>query len=289
MANTLTLTQAHKQQAEGHDWQRQRKLTAAPFNEQKSPLVWGESLRQANHMLKSWCSPKPSGFTTTPDDTRTLALDVLAYVAFQKSYPFESISHAEVHGASSLTYRDSISIILENALVIMVLPEAAFSSSSFPRKWQQIGWAIKKFRDHMSNQAEDERRLMQSGMPGTGSLVSNLVRASDETGNKMGESSDDQALKSLSKAEILGNIFVFNFAGHDTTAISLSYGMLLLVAHPEVQDWVHEELRYYVGDCDLSTLNYSDVFPKLKRCLAVLVCMIRKASLDECPLTRSLA
>lgn len=218
-------------------------------------------------MLKSW-STKSAGFTTTPDDTRTLALHVLAYVAFQKSYPFESTLISETRDDNSLTYRDSIAIILENALVIMVLPENTFSLSFMPLKWQRIGWAIKNFREHMSKQVEDELRLIQNGCPGSGTLVSNLVRASDESTNKR---DSNAMLKPLTKAEILGNIFVFNFAGHDTTAISLGYAMLLLVAHPQVQNWVHEELQYYIGHVDFSTLDYNSTFPKLKRCLAVLV------------------
>ena len=45
------LTQRMK--AEGPDWQRQRKLTATPFNEQKSNLVRKEGLNQAGDMLQS--------------------------------------------------------------------------------------------------------------------------------------------------------------------------------------------------------------------------------------------
>jgi cytochrome P450 len=123
----------------------------------------------------------------------------------------------------------------------------------------------------MLKQIEDERNLMQSGKQGTGDLVSNLVRASDNAENDA--DSEDMLKSPLSKAEILGNIFVFNFAGHDTTAISLGYVLLLLVAHHDVQDWVHEELQYYIGKEDPKTLSYSDLFPKLKRCLAVLVCI----------------
>ena len=227
-------------------------------------------------MLRLWCStPKSDGFTSTADDARTLALHVLAYVGFQKSYPFKSIANAEVTNENSLTYRDSISIILQNALIIMVLPESAFSLSFLPPKWQRIGWAIKNFRDYMLKQIEDERDLIQSGKPGSGNLVSNLVRASNEEENDTGNTRDDDMPKGLSRAEILGNIFVFNFAGHDTTAISLGYVLLLLAAHHDVQDWVHEELQHYIGDKNPQTLSYSDVFPKLKRCIAVLVCQQR--------------
>ncbi|KAF2229465.1 cytochrome P450 [Viridothelium virens] len=246
--------------AVGQDWQRQRKLTATPFNEQKSPLVWNEALDQARDMLNSWLSSTDNsgGFTTTPDDTRTLALHVLAYVAFQRSYPFQSVpktgnSGTVVKDASSLTYRDSLAIILANVFMVMIFPLSAFS--------------LPFGRSYMMKQLRDEQQLMKSGQPGTGTLVSNLVRASSET--LPSESTNGgSAMKPLTESEILGNIFVFNFAGHDTTAISLAYGVLLITANPAVQDWIHEELQYYLRDDSIS--SYNEVFPKLKRCLAVL-------------------
>jgi cytochrome P450 len=222
-------------------------------------------------MLQSWCSRGQVGTTTTPDDTRTLALHVLAFVAFQKSYPFGSISHSTAQDQNSFTYRDSISIILENVLVIMVLPERAFTLPFMPKSFRQVGWAIKSFRDYMAAQVTAEKKLIQNGEYGAGTLVSNLVRASDEGAATNSDSGHSNRLKPLTNAEILGNIFVFNFAGHDTTAISLAYGMLLLVAHPEVQDWLHEEIELYTRNQDHKQLAYNETFPKLKRCLAVLV------------------
>jgi cytochrome P450 len=124
----------------------------------------------------------------------------------------------------------------------------------------------------MAKQVEDERKLMESGSQGSGNLVSTLVRAgtSDKT-QELSATAGERNVKPLTDAEIFGNIFVFNFAGHDTTAISLVYAVLLLAANPEVQDWIHEEINYHVKDADVSTLKYGDIFPKLKRCLAVLV------------------
>ncbi|TVY85427.1 putative cytochrome P450 CYP13A1 [Lachnellula suecica] len=261
MLEVLIVSGPNISTSEGPDWQRQRKLTSGPFNETKSHLVWNEALSQATDMATHWRSPSSTG-RSTAKDTRTLALDVLAYVAFQKSYPFDS---ATPKTAESFSYRDSLAIILENAIIAMVLPESGLSFPLAPGSWKRIGAAIRSFRGYMAKQVEDERQLMDSGSPGTGNLVSNLVHASGEVAG----------MNPLTDAEIFGNIFVFNFAGHDTTAISLAFAMLLLVANPEVQDWIQEEIRYYANTEDLSTLEYNKVFPKLKRCLAVLMETLR--------------
>ena len=118
--------------------------------------------------------------------------------------------------------------------------------------------------------------------------MSNLVRALEvrqhnPIGGNQSESKGvdrrSNEMKPLNVDEILGNIFVFNFAGHDTTAISLAYSVLLLVAHPEVQDWISEELNYHLDTSQSEAWKYEEVFPKLKRCLTILVIMHSIASL----------
>ena len=66
-------------------------------------------------------------------------------------------------------------------------------------------------------------------------------------------------------------MFVFNFAGHDTTAHTLAFAIVILSAHPSVQEWLSEELQYVLGDSKPEDWNYTEVFPRLNRCLAVLV------------------
>ncbi len=232
-------------------------------------------------MMDSWLSDNTMGSKSTSEDTRTLALHVLAYVGFQKSYPFKSVvKGVEVQQPS--TYRDSLAIILKNILVIFVLPATAFRIPILPAKWRKIGLAVTNFRKYMLDQLADEKRLVEEGKPGSGTLMSNLVRASEARYDVEGDGNErtgmdgrPHEMKSLSVDEILGNIFVFNFAGHDTTAISLAFSVLLLVAHPEMQDWISQELNFYLDTDEKEAWRYEVVFPKLKRCLAILVRMHR--------------
>ena len=227
-------------------------------------------------MLYSWLPHNDHGLESTSEDARTLALHVLAYAAFQKSYPFQSVARGNEAQRPS-TYRDSLAIILRNVLVIIVLPPVLFRIPFLPFKWQQIGWAVSEFRQYMLDQLAEEKRLLLAGKPGSGTLISNLVRASEaqpeilDARGRAEPNGKTRDLKALSVDEILGNIFVFNFAGHDTTAISLAYSLLLLVAHSEAQDWIAEELNFYLRDGDSESWKYEEVFPKLKRCFFILV------------------
>ncbi|KAL8932284.1 MAG: hypothetical protein Q9211_006405 [Gyalolechia sp. 1 TL-2023] len=268
VADALNVFGPNVSTAEGAEWQRQRKLTATPFNEQKSKLVWAEALQQASDMRDSWAQHDEGGLTTTSDDTRTLALHVLAHAGFQRSYTFQSMNHASDHPSS---YRDSLSIILQHILLIIVLPPFVFRIPFTPPRWKRIGAAVTNFKDYMQKQVEEEKALVEAGKRGSGTLISNLVRASEERGTDAAR----PAFKPLSVPEILGNIFVFNFAGHDTTAISLAYSVLLLVAHPQAQDWIREELRFYLEGEVSEGWHYEHSFPKLQRCLAILLETLR--------------
>jgi cytochrome P450 len=124
---------------------------------------------------------------------------------------------------------------------------------------------------------DEETSLLARGKTGTGSLMTSFVRALDTHRKEEANVKNDtgQSLsKGLTVDEILGNIFVINFAGHDTTANTLAFGMLLLAANPEVQDWVAEELREVVKNVDSENWDYSVLFPELKRCRAVLVSIL---------------
>ncbi len=222
-------------------------------------------------MLQSWCSYGPEGTKSSAEDLRTLAINVLAFAGFQKSYPFKSSQQAKERSKNTSSYRDALAIILQNVLVLLVVPSQVFSLPFLPTKWAQVGWAKRAFKQHMLDQIADEKQLISEGKPGSGTLVSNLVRASEQLQDRK-DFDPTARSKPLSIDEILGNIFVFNFAGHDTTSISLAYALFLLVAHPEVQDWISEEINFYLASEDNpSQWQYESTFPKLQRCLAVLV------------------
>jgi cytochrome P450 len=77
--------------------------------------------------------------------------------------------------------------------------------------------------------------------------------------------------RTLSVDEIFGNIFVVNFAGHDTTAHTLELTMILLAVNVEIQDWVRDAVRQVTKEMDIIKWDYEKLFPQLTRCRAILV------------------
>lgn len=104
--------------------------------------------------------------------------------------------------------------------------------------------------------------------------MTSLVRASLEN-TTFGYTKSGQNTGGLTENEIYGNIFLFNFAGHDTTPHTLAFAIVFLAAKPLVQDWVSEELRHVLGDRNIKDWNYAADFPQLKRCMAVMLGTLR--------------
>ena len=257
------------------EWPRHRKVLAAPFNENIMNFVWSESLSQARGMLQSWTYSAGTGIRSVAEDTRTLSLNVLAAIGFHRSYKFRGSSQAGTD--EERTYRDALQTVLDNSIFLMLVPPRLLLLPLLPRSWTRIGQAAADFKKYMMQMLEEETSLLKRGEMGTGSLMTSFVRALDthqkDEANVKGNAGRPPS-KGLTVEEIFGNIFVINFAGHDTTANTLAFSMILLAANPEVQDWVAEELQEVIKNCDSEDWNYSLLFSDLKRCRAVLVCVI---------------
>ncbi|KAG8766477.1 hypothetical protein FRC12_006861 [Ceratobasidium sp. 428] len=81
------------------------------------------------------------------------------------------------------------------------------------------------------------------------SIFSSLVDASDRDAAEKG--------KGLADNDVIGNVFLLLFAGHETTASALAFALGLLALYPNVQQEVYEQINQVMGL--QSRLDYSDI------------------------------
>lgn len=254
------------------DWPRHRKVMATPFNESIMKLVWDEAQRQAKSMLHSWTRVPATGIESYQKDTRTLSLNVLAAVGFRKSYDFHGSAEPSPDDIGS--YRDSLQTVLDNIILLMLIP--ARYLRLVPGTWARIGNAGITFKQHMEKMLHEETTAISQGTPGSGGIITSFVRAADVNNTQSaGKSVDAGRKKGLSVDEVFGNLFVINFAGHDTTANTLAFAMLLLAANPAVQEWLAEEITSVTQGTRSDAMDYKQLFPQLKRCRAVMYEVLR--------------
>lgn len=86
----------------------------------------------------------------------------------------------------------------------------------------------------------EEKRLLSQGKVGGENIISSLLRApAGMAKSPTSAGTEGPGARGLTESEIYGIIFVYNFAGHDTIAITINYALYVLA--------VQECLRAVVG------------------------------------------
>ena len=129
----------------------------------------------------------------------------------------------------------------------------------------------------MTSVYEEEKKAISHGKKGENNLMTSLVRASQAVTELEADAIDKDregpqlSQVGLTEQEIYGNIFLFNFAGHDTTANALAFGIILIATRLDVQDWIAEEMGILFNGQDPGKSSYTEKFARWKHCLAVTV------------------
>jgi cytochrome P450 len=159
----------------------------------------------------------------------TLALQVLIAGVLGKSYSFAGGVGTLAEG-HMMSYRDALKLILLNLLPAVILGTLLpILSFILTQKIREIKEAVGEFKYHMKEMVEGERTRVGKLDSEKDNLLTTLVRASDAANQGKGRSG-------LSHSEIMGNLFIYNVAGHDITAYTICYAIYMLAAQPGVQN-----------------------------------------------------
>ncbi|KAK1973703.1 cytochrome P450 [Colletotrichum cereale] len=233
-----------------NDWARHRKMTSVIFKESNYGLVWEVTRRQIEELTGSWTkSARQSRAISLEEITSAasaLALHVLVVAGFgSKDNDNNEYTHLTLEPGHSLSYIDSLRIILRNLTAISFLQCFNVYDKFLPRSFR-MAYLAERIR------AERENILMGNSTSQS-NLLSSLVSA-----NEVFRSHDTKGLATykpyLSDLELQGNLFTFNLAGYETTS-------------GDVQEWVYEETVAFL----YGSQSYKECFPKVTRCLAILV------------------
>ncbi|KAI8630633.1 cytochrome P450 [Xylariaceae sp. FL1651] len=247
----------------GNDtWPRHRRLTTPPFKEAQSSFVWREALAQSVSMVKLWMSKRRDGVEDSPSDIMTLTLHVLISVGLGKTYDFDGGTR-DLDENHTQSYREALQTILENLLVVFLTKTIPFPTIALPASLRKVKDSVRELKDYMSEMMAEQRLATHKpDAVAKDNLMSVLLKASESKG--------DDGRSILSDEEIFGNLFIYNFVGHDTTANTLLYCLYLLSVHPEIQEWIREEIAVVFHDIDVQDWEYEKAFPRLTRCLALM-------------------
>jgi cytochrome P450 len=265
----------------GESWVQHRKLTAPCFNERVSSFVWDESLRQANAMLEAWLAKPHAKSNNVVNELGTVTLHVITAATFGEQHDFHSGLNI-LPPNHSLTFRSSLKLVLRNPVTAAVVRGMPWLKNTFiqpllSHRIQQVQLALTEFNTYMLEAISRERTSSISNTRGekkTNLLTTLLAATTTSSVNP----ADSKGKPGLSDTAITGNLFTFAFAGHETTASTLSYTLALLALHPDIQEWVTEELDAVIlssSSSSVGAMEYAKIHPKLPRTLALMYETVR--------------
>lgn len=200
----------------------------------------------------------------TVDGLRGIAIHVLGSAGYGISQPWKEEAQ-EPEPGHKLTCIDGLHAVINNFIFAAVLPAKILTLPLMPKAIRKLGIAVQEFPIYSREMLERERALSVSSTQTRNNLMSTLVKASDAE-----KQLDSKTSQSLSEHEIVGNLFQFTVAGFDTTANTLAYAMTTVAACPEWQEWIMEEIDHVLKP-GVHIDDYEKIFPKLGRCLALMV------------------
>jgi len=197
--------------SEGGEWLRQRRLSQPAFHRERLALYARIINACAEEMLDSW---KDGENRDVHQEMMQLTLRVVAKVLFSVDVKNES---KEVAAALNLLMKHS------SGARMLLPPWVRYLPLPFLIRVRR---AVRQLDDVVYRIIRERRRSENDN----GDLLSMLMSARDEDGSRM----TDRQLRD--------EVMTFLLAGHETTALSLSWAWYLLSENPEAENKLHHEL-----------------------------------------------
>ncbi len=217
--------------SEGETWKRQRRIAAPAFRVQGlralTPIMAQAGADAGKRMAGS------SGIVDVAPFMTAATLDVIVATLLQ--------------ARGTVINQDATAHDVETYLHTFGGPDLLdiFNAPSWiPRPWKWSGVAaVGRLRESAARAVEAARN--SPAEPPT--LTDMLVSAADpETGGKMSE------------RELIDNVITFIGAGHETTALTLTWALYILSHEPSLQDALAEERASVVGADEVVTAEHVD-------------------------------
>ncbi|KAK8131993.1 hypothetical protein PG999_000166 [Apiospora kogelbergensis] len=272
--------------ADGATWRRHRKVVAPQYNDAIHGRVWKEALGLAQGLVFGWTSgPGVDSWVVqnaSPDLT-SLALRVIAAVGFGIPIPFQKTDDSVVSRADETPanadamkldpgrvsrFPNALEYMVTNFMKVLVIPPWLLKIG--PRDWQRLHRSFNDvdvlLQEILEVQVQKQKLAKANGTSGTTSANSILAELVKNAGTLEGHAhGPEEHAATLSKDEVLGNTFILALAGSRTTADSLHFSLILLAMHPEIQDWLIQDVDAALASEpeDPSQWKYETLFPNL--------------------------
>lgn len=260
----------------GDQWARHRKIVAKVINERISKAVFEKSIYYSQTLLHDLLpvSPNKKGSIETTmlfDRLTQVSFSILIGVGIGDKFPWYDEEEQEPQPPYQMAYKDALLTYVNNAFGLAILPPLLLnhwpSWAPGHKKMRIVGRSMTEFCMRNQSLIDQEQNRIATGETSISSnpdFIALLVQAS-QSGNG--------PQQTLSRDEMISNLFAFTAGGYKTIAGALDFAVVLLARFPLWQDWLIEEIDDLIpADRDgMDTLEYTTIYPEAVRTLAFVM------------------
>ena len=202
--------------SEGEFWKRQRRLAQPAFHRHRINAYAETMVEYSERLISTWQAGEVRDIHR---DMMRLTLEIVVKTLFNADVSADADKVGKVLSRIVTPFAEQATVkwILDNRL-----PTPAHQR--FNRDAREIDAIVYRIIDERRRSGKDE-----------GDLLSMLLDAQDEDGSQM------------SDRQLRDEVMTLFLAGHETTALTLSWTWYLLAQHPEAEKKFHAELDEVLG------------------------------------------
>ncbi|RDB24803.1 hypothetical protein Hypma_007792 [Hypsizygus marmoreus] len=236
--------------SEGDEWKKYRKISAPAFNDKNNRMVWDETIKIMDSLFKDVWGNKPSITTDhCVEVTLPIALFVIGAAGFGREISWREDD--SVPAGHQLTFKNALHIVTTDIFLKLIIPDGALGLT---KRFRDVRLAFNELEQYMSEMIKERQSSVKK--EARYDLFSSLLDANDM----------DVGEAKLSVSELIGNIFIFLVAGHETTAHTLCFTFAMLALYQEEQEILYQHVTTVLSDG--RTPTYEDM-PLLTQSMAV--------------------
>lgn len=228
--------------SEGEIWKKYRKICAPAFSEANNKLVWEETIKIMQELFHDvWRDEETTVSKNVLDITLAISQFIIGIAGFGRNMTWQRESN--IPEGHNMTFRDALHDVCNGALIKILVPRLAMGLTA---RWRRVRAAYDEFELYMLEMIRDRRTSHKKEE--RYDLLSSLLDANE------GDTSH------LSESELMGNIFIFFLAGHETTAHTLAYTFTMLALYPDEQEKLYQHINSIIPDNRVPTYEMLPLF-----------------------------
>ncbi|AES62528.1 putative cytochrome P450 [Medicago truncatula] len=215
---------------EGNDWVRHRHIVAPAFNPLNLKVMASMMIESTNQMIDRWTSQ--INFGNHEIDMEKEIITIAGEIIAKTSFGAEDENAKEVFDKLR-----ALQMTLFNTNRYVGVPFGKYFNVKKNLEAKKLGKEIDKLLLSIV-----EARKNSPKQNSQKDLLGLLLKENNEDG-KLG--------KTLTSREVVDECKTFFFGGHETTALAITWTLLLLATHEDWQNQLREEIKEVVGNNEL--------------------------------------